>query len=563
MIVLRLKQAARYLVKAARCFDPRSMLRAAQRADTTHPEASLLARIEEYNLAAESQWRSIAADPAARAHVLGKPLSTVRDTPAIFSHLGVTLEALDLGLGQTVLDFGAGSCWLSGILNRLGTRTISIDVSETALALGQEAFRADPRARPELAPRFLAYDGHRLPLPDACVDRAVCFDSFHHVPNRDEVLSEIFRVLKPGGRLVLAEPGEGHADTGHSRFDAEHYGVLESDLPFADLLARGLRAGFARALAKPYPDPKAITMSGEDYLRLMDGDHSVFPMHILQEHLRVSHVVILLKGEPHRDSRNPGELRAQITPTGPTVLQGDAGMVVELPLRIENRGDTEWLSETDPLGGYVFLGGHLRDADGKLLKQGFFSFALPGNVAAGGQVDLVARLHLPERPGRYRLALDLVDQNVAWFEQCGSPVSEVELTVAWPDSRAPHRLAARIEVLRGLPAGPLPSGSVLSLQLRITNTGDTRWLADPAVGHGVVKLGVQVRALDGTLLERDYFRALLPRPLDPDESLELPVAVPIPHTPRRCALALDMVAEQVCWFEHHGSAPALIEVETT
>jgi hypothetical protein len=151
---------------------------------------------------------------------------------------------------------------------------------------------------------------------------------------------------------------------------------------------------------------------------------------------------------------------------------------------------------------------------------------------------------------------------VAWFEQCGSPVTEVELAVGWPDSRAPHRLGARIEILRGRPEAPLPSGSLLSLQLRVSNTGDTRWLADPTVGAGVVRLGVQVRAADGTLLERDYFRAPLPRALDPGESLEMPVSVPVPAEPRRSLLALDMVAEQVCWFEHHGSAPALIEVET-
>ena len=78
-------------------------------------------------------------------------------------------------------------------------------------------------------------------------------------------------------------------------------------------------------------------------------------------------------------------------------------MVVELPLRIENRGDTEWLSQTDPVGGYVFLGGHLLDSLRKILQRGFFSFALPRNVAAGESLELVALLHMPERPGRYRL----------------------------------------------------------------------------------------------------------------------------------------------------------------
>lgn len=559
----RLKQAMRYLVKAARCFDPRSRVRNEHHRHASHTEAELLARVEEYNRAAEDQWQSIAGDPAGRAHALGKPFSTVRDTPAIFTHVGLTLESLDLGLGHTVLDFGAGTGWFSGILNRLGARTISMDVSPTAIALGEEALRSDPRARLDLEPRFLPYDGHRIPLPDASVDRAVCFDAFHHVPNQGEILGELFRVLKTGGRLVLAEPGEGHASTGHSRFDAEHYGVLENDLHLDDLLGRARRAGFDRALAKPYPDPRAMTLSAEDYLRLVDGDHSVYPMHILEEHLRASHVVIFLKGVPGRDSRNPHELRARIVPRSAGPLTGAAGMVAELPVRVENTGDTLWISAQDPIGGYVNLGGHLLDTDGRILQQGFFAQALPQDVPPGETVDFVARLHLPERLGRFRLALDMVDEQVAWFEQCGSPTTQVEVQVTdWPDSRTPHRLQAQIEVLDGPPRGPVAPGSPLPLRLRIANTGDTRWLAEPEVEKGLVRVGIQIRGTDGSLLERDYFRAPLPRSLDPGETVEMETAVPAPPGPGRHTLALDMVAELVCWFEQQGSPTVLVETET-
>ena len=45
-----------------------------------------------------------------------------------------------------------------------------------------------------------------LPLDAASVDLAVCLDVLHHIPNAGHVLSEMARVLRPGGMLVLREP---------------------------------------------------------------------------------------------------------------------------------------------------------------------------------------------------------------------------------------------------------------------------------------------------------------------------------------------------------------------
>ncbi len=563
MFAPRLMQCARYLVKAARCLDPRSGAASGHHRHASHTEAELLGKVEEYNQAAERQWQAIANDAAGRGHVLSKPISTVRDTAAIFSHIGLALEALDLGVGHTVLDFGAGSCWLSAILNRLGAHTISMDVSPTALSLGRDVFASDPRIRQDLAPEFIAFDGHRIPLADSSVDRIVCFDAFHHVPNQTEILRELFRVLKSGGRLVLAEPGEGHASTDHSRVDAETYGVLENDLHLDELIVRARAVGFGRAFAKPYPDPKAITLTAEAYLRLVGGDHSLYPMHILQDHLRVSHVVMLLKGEPEYDSRNPHLLSAMITPMLATPVTGKAGMVAELPVRLENLGDTTWLSAQHEAGGYVKLSGHLLDLEGRALRRGFFAQGLPKDIRPGERAEFTARFHLPERLGRFRLVLDMVDEKVAWFEQCGSRVAQCEvLVVDWPDSRAPHRLQAEIEILDGRPPGPVEPGANVSLRLRITNTGDTRWLTS-GVDEGLVRVGVQLLALDGSMVERDYHRAPLPKALDPSESIEIGLVVPAPARAGRFLLSVDLVAELVSWFQQHGSKPAVFELDTT
>src|SRR6185436_14055127 len=51
--------------------------------------------------------------------------------------------------------------------------------------------------------RYLAGEAAAIPLPDASADFVLMFLSFHHVKDRAAAGSEIARVLKPGGRLIL------------------------------------------------------------------------------------------------------------------------------------------------------------------------------------------------------------------------------------------------------------------------------------------------------------------------------------------------------------------------
>jgi ubiquinone/menaquinone biosynthesis C-methylase UbiE len=45
-----------------------------------------------------------------------------------------------------------------------------------------------------------------LPFPAMSFDRVIMVDALHHVENQLQTASELFRVLKPGGRLVIEEP---------------------------------------------------------------------------------------------------------------------------------------------------------------------------------------------------------------------------------------------------------------------------------------------------------------------------------------------------------------------
>src|SRR5262249_59982154 len=48
-------------------------------------------------------------------------------------------------------------------------------------------------------------DSERLPFPDDAFDVVTCTHSFHHYPRQDQVVAEMYRVLRPGGRLLLID----------------------------------------------------------------------------------------------------------------------------------------------------------------------------------------------------------------------------------------------------------------------------------------------------------------------------------------------------------------------
>ncbi len=412
----------------------------------SYTEKELLERAEEFNVAAEAYWKDVAAEPAGRTHAFSKPLTTVPDASGILYRVGLILQAADLGVGHTVLDLGAGGCWLSSYLNRLGCRTIAVDVSPTALDLGRQLFAMDPRQRMDLDPQFLPYDGHTVPLPDASVDRVVCFDSFHHVPNQDEILREIFRVLKDGGRAIFAEPGEGHSHHDQSVYETERHGVLENDLDLRELWGRAQRLGFTGMTVKPYPDPGSLAFDADTYFRFMDGDEGVFPMQALQQSLREFYVFVMAKGAPTFDSRNPHLLRAaiEVAPAS-RMLSGICGQRIAVPVTVRNTGDTTWLHEMTSYGGYVGLGGTLLRESGET-DRGFVRVALPRTVKPGESIDLTLDVTLPAERGRAIVRLDMVDEWIAWFAQTGSPTTDLEIEVTgWPDSTAPDRLRAQVD----------------------------------------------------------------------------------------------------------------------
>jgi hypothetical protein len=96
-------------------------------------------------------------------------------------------------------------------------------------------------------------------------------------------------------------------------------------------------------------------------------------------------------------------------------------------------------------------------------------------------------------------------------------------------------------------------GQAVEIRTRVTNLSTRPFPAQATYGRRLVRLGAQLCAADGTLLDRDYERAWLPAHLQPGATMEIPVTVKAPVTPGRYKLKFDLVSEGIDWFEQSGS----------
>jgi len=110
------------------------------------------------------------------------------------------VKALGLKAEDTVVEPGCGTGVISKfILEEIGEngRLYGLDISKRMLE------QAEAKGLPSRA-LFYHADAANMPLPADCADAVVCFRVFPHIDNHHSALSEFNRVLKSGGRLIIA-----------------------------------------------------------------------------------------------------------------------------------------------------------------------------------------------------------------------------------------------------------------------------------------------------------------------------------------------------------------------
>jgi SAM-dependent methyltransferase len=101
-----------------------------------------------------------------------------------------------------ILDVGCGTGVFAARIRAAAPQSTvwGVDLVSAMLAQGGARWRSDPE---HLA--AVQGDSERLPFPAGAFDVVTCANSFHHYPHQDCAVTEMYRVLKPGGRLFLVD----------------------------------------------------------------------------------------------------------------------------------------------------------------------------------------------------------------------------------------------------------------------------------------------------------------------------------------------------------------------
>jgi MoaA/NifB/PqqE/SkfB family radical SAM enzyme len=177
------------------------------------------------------------------------------------------------------------------------------------------------------------------------------------------------------------------------------------------------------------------------------------------------------------------------------------------------------------------------------------------------EMDLARRLAADI--GVDRLCWEITDHPEGAFSRRfvpGSPDLEAIRRETWDDSNLGNAIPgatprARIDVRTPVPGLPLVArrGRGFTIRTRVSNLSTRPFPAAASYGRRLVRLGAQLCTAEGTLIDRDFARARLPRSIGGGETADITLDVPAVVKPGRYTLKFDLVSEGVDWFERCGS----------
>ena len=187
---------------------------------------------------AAAEVAEVAADESALRHLLRKRKDSAR---AYFDELAGRFgkdyvpgrswkglaEALIKVLNyQVVADLGAGEGTLAQLLAQRAEKVIAVDLSPKMVEFGQNLANQNGLKNLE----YRIGDIEEPPIEDGTLDLAILSQALHHAEHPQRALDAAFRILKPGGRLIVLDLLQHHFEEARELYADRWLGFSESDL---------------------------------------------------------------------------------------------------------------------------------------------------------------------------------------------------------------------------------------------------------------------------------------------------------------------------------------------
>ena len=228
------------------------------------------------------------------------PAETLQELPADIASFtagsGNPVTPANLQPGETVLDLGSGGgldCFLAARQVGERGRVIGVDMTPEMLSRARQAAQRLGLKNVEFREGYL----EALPVEDSSIDAVISNCVINLSPDKPQVLREIFRVLKPGGRLSVSDIVTNRPVPEARRKDSSDWcGCTSGALPIQEYSEELRRAGFVDIQLKPDIETakQAIEtgqfqippgMTKEDALRALDNweqhDQNLFLPHLI------------------------------------------------------------------------------------------------------------------------------------------------------------------------------------------------------------------------------------------------------------------------------------------